>query len=58
MRALTSYVKLGKNKHDDAPDCLTLLGNFAKVYSFPKKTETRKPLWDFESEEKGDFIDW
>ena len=23
MRMLTGYVKLGKNKHDDAPDALT-----------------------------------
>lgn len=36
MRALTSYVKLGKNKHDDAPDCTTSLAEFTRVFNFPK----------------------
>jgi predicted phage terminase large subunit-like protein len=31
MRALTSYVKIGKNKHDDAPDGITGLAEMAKV---------------------------
>jgi hypothetical protein len=28
MRDLTSYVRIGNNKHDDAPDALTLLYEF------------------------------
>jgi predicted phage terminase large subunit-like protein len=43
MRALTGYVKLGKNKHDDAPDATTGLAEFLplvkihrpKVYDTP-----------------------
>jgi len=30
MRALTSYIKLGKNKHDDAPDAVTGLAEYVK----------------------------
>ena len=38
MRQLTSYIKLGKNKHDDAADALTGLAERVKnmVYSKPK----------------------
>lgn len=33
MRWLTSYVRLGKNKHDDAPDGLTGLAEYVKLLS-------------------------
>lgn len=36
MRALTSYVKLGKNKHDDAPDGTTGLAEKMKTKTFRK----------------------
>jgi len=42
MRYLTSYVKLGKNIHDDAPDAVTGLANFTKVYNFERPT-VRQP---------------
>lgn len=60
MRQVTSYVKLGKNKHDDGCDALTGIGNFAKLYSFPKKKKKpRKPDWDFENKDKeGVYMDW
>ena len=37
MRQLTSYIKLGKNKHDDAADALTGLAERVKnmVYTKP-----------------------
>lgn len=31
MRWLTSYVRLGKNKHDDAPDGTTMLAEYVKL---------------------------
>jgi hypothetical protein len=34
MRAFTSYVKMGKNKHDDAPDAVTGLAEFVKYRTF------------------------
>jgi predicted phage terminase large subunit-like protein len=34
MRQLTSYVKLGKNKHDDAPDGVTGLAEYMKAHTF------------------------
>lgn len=43
MRQLTSYVKMGKNKHDDAPDAITGLANLAKMYHFEKPKEPKKP---------------
>ncbi len=41
MRYFTSYIKLGKNAHDDAPDAITGLGEYLKykVYSKPKPPE-------------------
>jgi predicted phage terminase large subunit-like protein len=60
MRALTSYVKLGKNKHDDAPDSITGLADYMKVITFPSK-EKPKPstLWMFNNDdpERG-LIEW
>lgn len=38
MRQLTSYVKMGKNKHDDAPDSITGLADYAKTKVFRKPT--------------------
>lgn len=34
MRQLTSYVKLGKNKHDDGADATTGLANYVKIKRF------------------------
>jgi predicted phage terminase large subunit-like protein len=31
MRWLTSYIRLGKNRHDDAPDGVTMLAEYVKV---------------------------
>jgi predicted phage terminase large subunit-like protein len=42
MRQITSYIKMGKNKHDDGADALTGLGNFAKVFHFPSKAVPEK----------------
>lgn len=41
MRALTSYIKLGKNKHDDAPDAITGLAEYVKYRIFDKP-QTKK----------------
>jgi predicted phage terminase large subunit-like protein len=42
MRALTSYVKMGKNRHDDAPDSLTSLAEFIRYMVFPGKPVEKK----------------
>jgi predicted phage terminase large subunit-like protein len=42
MRQLTSYVKMGKNAHDDAPDALTGLANHTKTKTYEKPVE-REP---------------
>lgn len=41
IRQLTSYVRLGKNKHDDAPDAITGLGDYMKVHAFTPPEEKR-----------------
>jgi predicted phage terminase large subunit-like protein len=60
MRALTSYVRLGKNKHDDAPDATTALWEYTKDYittdkykSIRRKAINRfdEDLYDDEEEE-------
>jgi predicted phage terminase large subunit-like protein len=51
MRQLTSYVKLGKNKHDDAADATTGLSQFAKTFITRKKMKPKKYNWDFEKPE-------
>jgi predicted phage terminase large subunit-like protein len=55
MRALTSYVRLGKNKHDDAPDSVTGLAEYVKLLN--GKTEKKKPpvgyYTDSELQDKG-----
>ncbi len=49
MRALTSYVKIGKNKHDDAPDGVT--GLAIKMKTIPtKKPEPEPEHYNFECE--------
>ena len=39
MRQLTSYVKMGKNKHDDGADSLTGLGNYMRANLMIKPIE-------------------
>ena len=52
MRALTSYVKLGKNKHDDAQDGTTGLAELAKTMVFVQPQEKAKdPFRDREQVE-------
>jgi predicted phage terminase large subunit-like protein len=51
MRQLTSYVKLGKNKHDDGADATTGLSQFAKTFINKKKIKPKKYNWDFEMPE-------
>jgi len=48
MRALTSYVKIGKNKHDDAPDGVTGLAIRMKTKTFPQPQP--EPHYNFECE--------
>jgi predicted phage terminase large subunit-like protein len=49
MRALISYVKIGKNKHDDAPDGVTGLAIRMKTKTFNKpKPKPRDDFWDRE----------
>ena len=43
MKALTSYKREGDNAHDDAPDGMTILAEFAESLGLKlKKTSTRK----------------
>ena len=52
IRALTSYVKLGKNKHDDAPDGTVGLAELSKTMIFAKEPESKRdPFLDREPEE-------
>ncbi len=44
MRALTSYVKLGKNAHDDAPDATTGLAEITEFNIYVKKQPTKIPI--------------
>jgi predicted phage terminase large subunit-like protein len=48
MRALTSYVKIGKNKHDDAPDGVTGLAIRMKTKTFTKPQP--EPHYNFDCE--------
>ena len=56
MRQLTSYIRLGKNKHDDAPDCTTAAAEYMQntFYLKPNKLKC-KPGWydETELEDKG-----
>lgn len=61
MRQLTSYIKLGKNKHDDAADSTTGLAERMKYKTFTKPTEKKKStLWMFNDKqvESNGVIDW
>lgn len=44
MRQLTSYVRIGKNKHDDAPDAITGLADYMKAHVY--KPEGDKKIKD------------
>lgn len=67
MRALTSYIKLGKNRHDDAPDAITLLADTIKYktgsaplpqehYNFP--SERPKHAWNEALELDDSYINY
>jgi predicted phage terminase large subunit-like protein len=45
MRALTSYVKLGKNAHDDAPDAITGLAEIMRYKAYAPTQP--KPVYNF-----------
>lgn len=61
MRMLTSYVKLSKNKYDDAPDVITQIAEMCELI-VPEMIEPPKKQLPFalRSEEvsKGDYISW
>lgn len=42
MKALTNYKREGDNAHDDAPDGMTILAEFAESLGLKLKTSTRK----------------
>ena len=42
MKVLTSYKREGDNAHDDAPDGMTILAEFAESLGLKLKTSTRK----------------
>ena len=44
MRMLTSYTSAGKNKHDDVPDCLSLLVDFVASFNSNKVSVVRRPF--------------
>lgn len=44
MRALTSYIKMGKNKHDDAPDAVTMLSEYMRYKIYNKPQAPKKQL--------------
>jgi predicted phage terminase large subunit-like protein len=48
MRYLTSYIKLGKNVHDDAPDATTGLAEFMKYKVYSKPQTKQHYNFDFE----------
>jgi predicted phage terminase large subunit-like protein len=48
MRALTSYVKFGKNKHDDAPDGVTGLAEVMRYSNYDKPKPP--PVYNFDFE--------
>lgn len=57
MRALTSYVKLGKNKHDDAPDSITGLAEYVKYRAFGNKEKPKRDPFLYRDEIDEDTID-
>jgi predicted phage terminase large subunit-like protein len=46
MRQLTNYIKIGKNKHDDAADATTGLSKFAKTFISHQKVKPKKDDFD------------
>lgn len=67
MRQLTSYVKMGKNKHDDGADALTGLGNYMRDNLMTKPNEIdpeskegklNKMLNDLGREMPQEFFQW
>ncbi|MDP4147697.1 MAG: phage terminase large subunit, partial [Bacillota bacterium] len=59
MRYLTSYVKLGKNKYDDAPDSLTGLAEYMKLINYTRPEVKKKKDWFFDTEEREeDYLSW
>jgi predicted phage terminase large subunit-like protein len=50
LRAVTSYVRLGKNKHDDANDAITGLAEYVKLLG--GKIDKRKPPKGFYTEDE------
>lgn len=57
MRALTSYIKIGKNKHDDAPDALTGLAIRMKTLPSAKASPApRDDWWDREPQQQGGMV--
>jgi predicted phage terminase large subunit-like protein len=67
MRQLTSYVKMGKNKHDDGADALTGLGDYmrANLMTKPKDVDPNsaegkfnKMLDDLGREVPREFFQW
>jgi hypothetical protein len=42
MKALTSYKREGDNAHDDTPDGMTILAEFAEAIGLNLKKQTRK----------------
>lgn len=59
MRALTNYVKMGKNKHDDAPDGVTGLAETVRYLTFPGSNQPlkRDPFLYREEQETGELDD-
>ena len=51
IRQLTSYIKLSKNKHDDAADATIGLATFAKTFINHKTEKINHYNWDFEKPE-------
>lgn len=48
MRQLTSYIKMGKNKHDDGADACTGLAEYVK--NLPINQIVQNPIYNFKSE--------
>ncbi len=42
MKSLTTYMRVGANKHDDAPDSLTILAEYVESIGVDLKTKRRK----------------
>lgn len=55
MRQLISYVKIGKNKHDDAPDGLTGLAQYVKLMQKPVEEIKRTYNWEHEKPKHDPF---